>query len=110
MKEKRQLYDFLGERERKKRLFPDKTFDLVIDPTKDNPVDGLFMSHYLRFGVHLKAQKLKNWYVIGLNNGKRVEGRLVDIFPSRDILAKTEKSERRIIPFEDVVFFAPNKL
>ena len=70
--------------------------------------DNLFVSFNLDHGYHMDPKRLKDWWVIGKNNGKRVAGRIKDIYMSRDLLVKQKNGDVSIIPFEDVVYLRKN--
>ena len=51
---------------------------------------------------------IMGWFIIAKNDLKRVEGTIVDIFLSRDLLVKTPKGNVPV-PFDDVVLLRKSK-
>ena len=78
---KRGIYDFLTERK------TDGKVNLIIDPNRHNPIDRFFtdqMKYYHLFAIPFQANAIIGWYVLAKNKGKMVQGKIVDIYATRD--------------------------
>lgn len=108
-KKSRQIYDYIGDREKTHR-WTEKKFNLVIDPSKQNPIDQFFtqeMFYYDKFAIPFHPKMIMGWFVIAKRD-KKVEGKIVDIYPTRDLLLKTKKGNMPVA-FEDIVELKKNK-
>lgn len=105
-KEKRQIYDYIGE----KKLAPEGSV-LMIDPTKDNPVDKIFTQlsrDQQHFGLGFHPRQIVGWWAIGVRKRKKIAGRVISVLVSRDLLVRTPNNERQVIPFEHCVYLKKN--
>ena len=111
MKEKRGIYDFLSDKE-KTKAWTEKGTNLIIDKYKTNPIDTFFRDqlkvHYW-VGIKFNPRMIMGWYVFARNGLKQVEGRIVDIYPTRDLLVKTATGLNICVPFDHVRILRKNK-
>ena len=107
-KPKRQIYDHIKDDEKRKSFKKDRPTKLIIDPMRSNPVDTILSVRFF-MGQPMPPARLKGWYVLGQGDARKVEGRIVDILPSRDLLVKDEHGVNQVIPFEHVKLLRRNK-